>query len=113
MVPLVASAESPEACLDVKDLRAPASPTGVALLPQGGGLEVSWSPAPEADVLNYRVYRAAAGGELQKLVERTASERSFVDTTAARGTKYRYVVTAVDRAGNESAQSTPVEGTVQ
>jgi hypothetical protein len=112
MQPLVASAAAPEACLDVKDVRAPAAPTGVALLPQGGGLEVSWSPSPEPDVLNYRVYRAPAGGALEKLTERPASERSFVDKTGAHGTKYRYVVTAVDRAGNESAQSTPVEGTV-
>jgi fibronectin type 3 domain-containing protein len=110
--PLVASAESPEACVDVEDRRPPASPSGVALLPQSGGLEVSWSPSPEPDVLTYRVYRAAAGGELKKLVERTASERAYLDTTTVRGTKYRYVVTAVDRAGNESAQSTPVEGTI-
>jgi hypothetical protein len=110
--PLIASAESPEACLDVEDRRPPASPSGVALLPQSGGLEVSWSPAPEPDVLTYRVYRAPAGSELKKLVERTASERTYLDTTIVRGTKYRYVVTAVDRAGNESAQSTPVEGTI-
>jgi hypothetical protein len=112
MEPLVASAEAPETCLEVKDLRPPAAPSGVALLPQGAGLEVSWSPSPETDILFYRVYRATAGGELQKVVERSGSERSFVDTTAARGTKYRYVVTAVDRADNESAQSTPVEGMV-
>jgi hypothetical protein len=112
MLPLVASAASADACIDVQDLRAPAAPIGVALLPQTGGLEVSWSPAPEPDVLTYRVYRAPAGGALEKLAERTGSERTFVDRTAGRGTKYRYVVTAVDRAGNESAQSTPVEGMV-
>jgi hypothetical protein len=110
--PLVASADAPEVCLTAKDLRPPAVPKGVALLPQAGGLEVSWSPSPEEDVIAYRVYRAAAGAALEKIAERTASERSFVDKTAAPRTKYRYVVTAVDRAGNESAQSAPVEGTV-
>jgi hypothetical protein len=112
MQPLVASSEATEACLEVKDLRPPAAPTGVALLPQTGGLEVSWSPSPEPDVFSYRVYRAPAGGTLEKLTDRPASERAFVDKTAVRGTKYHYVVTAVDRAGNESAQSTPVEGSV-
>jgi len=110
MQPLVASADTSEACLDVKDLRAPAAPTGVALLPQAGGLEVSWSPSPETDVLNYRVYRTAPGEELKKVVERTGSERLFLDKTAAHGARYRYVVTAVDRAGNESAQSAPWKG---
>jgi hypothetical protein len=110
--PLVASAETPDACLEVKDLRPPAAPTGAALLPQAGGLEISWSPSPEPDVLSYRVYRAGSKGPLEKLVERSASERTYVDKSVVRGATYRYVVTAVDRAGNESAQSAPVEGAI-
>ncbi|MEP7377975.1 MAG: PKD domain-containing protein [Chloroflexota bacterium] len=36
---------------------------------------------------------------------------SFVDTTALNGTEYRYVVTALDGAGNESIPSAPVWAT--
>jgi hypothetical protein len=108
--PLVASADSAESCLAVKDLRPPAAPTGLAALEREGSLEISWSPSPESDVKSYRVYRTDPGAQApEQIAEKPAPERTYLDKPP-RGTS-RYTVTAVDNAGNESAHSNPVEGT--
>ena len=106
--PLVESAASNEACIEVKDVRAPAAPSGVAALPREDGLEVSWSPSPEADLAAYRIYRAARGA-FERVAEVSASETTFLDTQAPSGILLRYRVTAVDRAGNESPRSAAAE----
>jgi len=108
--PVIASADSPEGCVDVKDVRPPQPPVGLTAQPRNGGFELAWSPSPDADVTVYRVYRAATGTMPQKLAEKPAAERTYVDASApARGTAYRFTVTAVDAAGNESSPSSPAE----
>jgi hypothetical protein len=106
--PLVESLPSSEACVSVRDVFAPAAPTGVAALAAGGVVDVSWSPSTEADLAAYRVYRSE-GGEPQKLAELPAAETRFRDDTAVVGPTYSYTVTAVDKDGNESAPSAPAK----
>jgi Fibronectin type III domain len=111
--PLVESGSSNEACVDSKDVFAPAPPAGLSALARDDGVELTWSPSPEGDLAGYRVWRAAGNGRPERLVELEAGERQYVDTTAVRGTSYRYTVTAFDQAGNESAHSAPAEGARQ
>lgn len=106
--PLVESAPSSEACVSVRDVFAPAPPTGVAALAAGGVVDVSWSPSTEADVASYRVYRSD-GGEPSKLADVPGAETRYRDETAAVGPTYNYTVTAVDKDGNESAPSAPAK----
>jgi hypothetical protein len=106
--PLVESVPSTEACVSVRDVFAPAPPTGVAALAAGGVVDVSWSPSTEADLAAYRVYRSE-GGEPQKLAEVPATETRFRDQAAPVGPTYNYTVTAVDKDGNESAPSAPAK----
>jgi hypothetical protein len=108
--PLIESAPSNEACLQVRDIVAPAAPTGLAVLPQERGLEVVWSPSPESDLAGYRVYRAVAGGAPARLAEVAAGTTTWLDTSAQAGPLYAYSVTAIDRAGNESPPSEAAEG---
>lgn len=108
--PVIESASSNEACLTARDIAPPTVPSGLTLLAQAGGLEVRWSPSPEADLAGYRVYRAAPTGAPEKIAEIPAGTASFLDTTAAAGTAYRYTVTAIDKVGNESAPSAPLLG---
>jgi len=109
--PVVESARSNEACVSVHDVVAPAAPSGVAALGSADGIEVSWSPSTESDLASYRVYRAAAGNAPERIGEVAPPETSLRDTSATAGTRYSYTVTAVDKAGNESAPSSPVPGT--
>jgi fibronectin type 3 domain-containing protein len=108
--PLIESDSSNEACLTARDVAAPAAPGGLTILAQEGGLELRWSPSPESDLAFYRVYRAVSSGSPEKLAELPAPTTSYLDKTAAPGTAYRYTVTAVDRAGNESPPSSPLLG---
>jgi hypothetical protein len=107
--PLVESAPSNEACVEMRDLAPPASPAGLAVLPRESGLEILWSPSAEPDLAGYRVYRAAPGAEAQRVAEVPAGRASWLDETVQRGVTYRYAVTAYDQAGNESERTEPAE----
>ncbi|HEU4753885.1 MAG TPA: carboxypeptidase-like regulatory domain-containing protein [Armatimonadota bacterium] len=50
--------------------------------------------------------------EYQRLTPQPITGTTFTDPTARPGQTYRYVLTAVDRSGNESAPTAPVEVTV-
>ena len=108
--PLIESGPSNEVCLTARDIAPPTVPAGLTLLAQPGALELRWSPSPEADLAFYRVSRAAPAGAPEKIAEVPAGTSVFLDSTAAPGTAYRYTITAVDRAGNESAPSAPLLG---
>ena len=104
------SSSSNEVCLEVRDVEAPAAPTGVTALARDGAVEVSWSPASERDLAGYRVYRAAPGAAPERVAEVGAGEGTYRDTAVAAGATHVYTVTAVDAAGNESPASVPAEG---
>jgi hypothetical protein len=107
--PLVESAASNEACLEVRDISPPAAPTGLAVVPRERGLEVVWTPSTDADVAAYRVYREGPGEPRRRLAEIPAGGSAWTDEAAKPGVAYRYSLTAVDQAGNESAATAPVE----
>ncbi len=106
--PLIESEASNEACLQVEDKQAPAAPTGVATLATPDGLEISWSPSLESDLVAYRVYKLLRGGAPERLFDVKPPQTSGVDVEA--GPRVLYFVTAVDAAGNESRPSASVEG---
>ncbi len=107
--PLIESRDSEEVCVDFKDLFPPAAPTGVAVLARTGGLEVSWSPSPEEDLAAYRVYRRIGGGAPEPVGDLPGTETGLLDSAVPRGAPLIYTVTAIDKAGNESAHSKPME----
>jgi fibronectin type 3 domain-containing protein len=110
--PLVESSPSSEACVEVRDVTPPVPPAGLAVLPREGGLDILWSPSAEPDLAGYRVYRAGPGGEPGRVAEVAAGHASWLDEKAQRGVAYRYAVSAVDQAGNESERTEPVEATL-
>ncbi|HJZ96915.1 MAG TPA: hypothetical protein VKE70_10450, partial [Candidatus Solibacter sp.] len=68
--------------------------------------ELSWDPNTEPDLAGYRVYRAIGGGQFEKLAD-LSPVPAYSDKAIQKGVEYRYAVTALDRAGNESQKSTP------
>ena len=76
-------------------------------------VDLSWSINVETDLAGYRVYRTEqSGGNGQLLNSELLPSPAFRDTAVHPGHHYWYSVTAVDRAGNESARSAPVEANV-
>ena len=69
-------------------------------------MALNWSANGESDLDHYNVYRNSS-----KIASPTGS--SHTDTGLTNGTTYGYAVTAVDKAGNESAKSDSVSATPQ
>jgi hypothetical protein len=111
----VESSDSAAAILTPRDTFPPEAPqTLVAAVVPGATtgayvVELSWSINVEADLAGYRVYRSeTAGNRGQLLTSELLPTPTHRDTSVGEGQRYRYTVTAVDRAGNESADSLAV-----
>jgi fibronectin type 3 domain-containing protein len=99
---------SEEAVIKPVDTFPPAAPAGLHATIGPASIELSWDPNGESDVAGYRVYRSAGGGAFGKIAD-VGIAPSYSDRTVKKDTAYRYQVSAVDRAGNESTRSESVE----
>ncbi|MDP4181382.1 MAG: carbohydrate binding domain-containing protein [Bacillota bacterium] len=96
--------------VDTDDVTPPAQVTGLAAAQNNTAVDLKWTAGSDSDLEGYRVYRskspesgfAAVGSNALKLVKGSVS---FTDTSLTNGVKYYYVVTAVDKFGNESVPS--------
>jgi fibronectin type 3 domain-containing protein len=93
----------------------PAAPQGLvaAVLPGNAPatfvVDLSWSINLETDLAGYRVYRAEQeGARGQSITPDLLPVPAIRDSSVQPGHRYWYIVTAVDRAGNESPPSSPV-----
>lgn len=91
------------------DNNAPAAPTGLTATGAMEQVSLSWLPSPDTDLSStpYRVYRSTDANSGFVSIS-AASSTSYIDKSVKGGTTYYYVVTARDKAGNESAYSTAV-----
>jgi hypothetical protein len=107
----IEGAATQPACVTPRDIFPPAAPQRVSLLLLDGAIDLVWDTSPEPDVTGYVVLRGeAAGGPLRPLTPAPIQETTFRDTSVTPGVRYVYAVTAVDGAGNTSAESAHVEG---
>jgi hypothetical protein len=109
------SDDSRPVILTPKDIFPPAAPQDVvaAVLPGGppgtAVVDLSWAINVETDLAGYRVYRSEREGERGQLLTPTLlPSPAYRDNDVVSGRRYGYAVTAVDRAGNESAPSAPI-----
>lgn len=79
----------------------PEPPGNVQADPGDTLLDLAWDPAPDADVVAYRVLRD--GGVVAETVETT-----FTDTGLTSGTDYTYTLVALDAGGQASEPSAPL-----
>jgi hypothetical protein len=99
---------SPPVAITPVDKFAPAAPAGLTIVAGIGSIELVWDRNTEPDLRGYRVYRGAGDGPLARIAEMVDTP-SYSDRQVETGKRYRYAVTAVDQAGNESAQSAVAE----
>ena len=86
----------------------PAPPARLVAVGGPGRIDLSWDASPSADVAGYRIHRTRDGKEDPVLLPLEPQlSLTYTDTEVAAGAEYRYVVTAVDEAGNESPPSNP------
>jgi hypothetical protein len=90
-----------------KDIFPPAAPVGLVFILGGKTIELTWTRNSEADLAGYRVYRSFENNSFERVAD-TQESTSYSDRNIEPGRHYRYAVTAVDRAGNESKMSEPV-----
>jgi len=92
------------------DREPPPAPSGLTAVPRSPfALDVTWQPSTARDVSYYNVYCSTGTETAPVQSNRVASpaEMHTLDWGLQQGMRYTYVVTAVDRAGNESAPSAP------
>ena len=104
---LESDAPTPE-CQTLKDTFPPAAPKDLRIIATERVISLIWEPNSEKDVAGYLVLRGTTPDALEPITPAPITETTFVDGVAA-GTRYWYVVRAVDRAGNVSPSSNRVE----
>jgi hypothetical protein len=92
------------------DTEPPAPPRNLRAVP-GGDVVMRWDPNTEGDLEGYKIYRRPdrSGSEYVKLANLGKRLTEYEDKDVASGEFYYYVVTAFDRAGNESGFSKEVK----
>jgi hypothetical protein len=88
-----------------RDRIPPAVPVGLTAAAGAGSIELVWEAVADATLAGYRIYRAAGDAELVRVGE--SPTPGFSDRSTQPGQRYRYAVTAIDQAGNESPRSSP------
>lgn len=97
------------ACETLKDTFPPAAPANLQSSPQEGAISLIWDANGEPDLDGYIVFRGPSRESLEPIVSSPVQLTQFRDENLQPGTRYVYVVRAVDKAGNRSAASNVVE----
>jgi fibronectin type 3 domain-containing protein/predicted small lipoprotein YifL len=105
-LPWKESLDSEEVSATPRDMTPPARPTGLTVVPGVGRAFLTWNDNKEHDLAGYHVYRTLRSGrDYERLTDKVITRTTFSDETAKQGAVYYYMITAVDRAGNESTRS--------
>jgi hypothetical protein len=88
------------------DVFPPAAPSGAIPVIGRGFIALSWDANKEKDLVGYLVRRGGEDGTGEGLLTPLPiRENTFTDSTVERGRRYRYSISAVDAAGNESPKT--------
>lgn len=85
------------------DTHPPAAPVLSGKIESKSNARLEWTPNGESDLGGYALYRNG-----QKVTASVIKESTYFDQNLAEG-EYSYIVTAIDRAGNESAHSNEIK----
>lgn len=92
-----------------EDRFAPAPPTGLAAVQEGGAVRLFWNPSAERDLAGYRISRKDATGAWGIVGPDPVQEALYLDRDASVGQHLEYRIQAVDRSGNVGEPSSEVE----
>jgi hypothetical protein len=103
--PKVEGLPADELALEYRDIYPPPAPARLDALSEASLVRLLWDPVDAPDLAGYVVYRAEGNGPFERLTKDPVTDPFFNDETAKPGKRYRYVVRAIDRAGNQSPPS--------
>jgi fibronectin type 3 domain-containing protein len=103
---------SSEVRITPSDTFPPSAPGGLLAVAAPKSVELTWEANTESDLASYRVYRATGEGAFEKAADGLQTP-GWSDRAVESGKTYRYAVTAIDQAGNESARSPVVQAIVE
>jgi hypothetical protein len=121
----VESDESPPACVTLVDTFPPAAPKGLTGVASAAAISLIWEPNSEKDLAGYLVLRGVVPGgsggpgeprdNSERLAPVTATpiQATIFNDAVQPGTRYVYVIVAVDKAGNRSGPSNRFEETAR
>lgn len=91
----------------IPDNTPPEAPSTLRAKTDGFRVALTWNPSGSADAAHYRLYRSEGTDSTpDSLIRDIRPQRTFArDEAVHPGVRYRYHLTAVDAAGNESAPS--------
>lgn len=107
---------SPPACVTPTDTFAPPAPTALEAVGGAGVVSLIWEGADTPDLAGYLVFRGVGGADpTTQLTPEPIRGSSFEDRDVTPGTRYVYVVVAVDSAtpANRSGPSNRAEETAR
>ncbi len=92
------------------DIIPPVAPLIRKITPTNSGIVLTWANSPSKDVEKILLYRNRAGSANWKLIQVLPADsiNSLTDKPEEGGYVYRYLIMAVDDAGNESKPNKPV-----
>jgi uncharacterized protein len=100
------SLDSSEVTATPRDRTPPEAPTHITVVPGIGRVFLTWGENQERDLAGYHVYRSGrSGAEYERLTAKPLNRTTFSDETVKQGAVYYYLITAVDKSGNESRRS--------
>jgi len=103
--PKVEGLPAEELPVTYRDVYPPPAPAKLDALSEGSRVRLVWTPVDAPDLAGYLIFRAVSSGEPAPLNAAPVTDPFFTDEGLAPGTRYRYFVRAVDRAGNRSSPS--------
>ena len=98
----IESAPSNPVKMRIEDIFPPDVPAGLVTFTAKDHVFLTWEAVPDRDLDHYVVYRKSAKDADFKILAAAVSDNFFHDRQVGKGQLYAYMVSAVDRKGNES-----------
>jgi hypothetical protein len=108
MSPLVESAPSAEISIAITDIYPPDIPANLVSFRASDHMFLTWKDVNDEDLSHYRLYRRSEQQDEFTLAADNITTNHYKDKNIEPGNTYFYVVTALDKKGNESRYSNEV-----
>jgi len=105
----IESSPSLPVTVDITDIYPPEVPANLVAFRTSEYMHLTWKDVPDSDLSHYKIYRRTPQMQEFALISDKVTTNHFKDVNVVKGRAYFYVVTSVDKKGNESKYSIEVK----